>query len=374
MNESTHSDTVGASVNGTILSFAAGSIPITVYSAQGGTGNQINFRTGSYLTLTVTYNEPSSASTGSLSASSVAVGSSINLSISAASSSLRHTAVWSLGTYSQTNDVSAGVASTSLTVPASWINAISGTSAAAKVTLYTYNSSGSLLGSHAYSFTVTLPAGTAPSLSSFTATHINETVPSAWGVYVQGKSKVQLAIGGAVASTGASLSTYKITGGGYSFSSASEASYTTGFLTSAETITFTGTVTDSRGLTASKTVAVTVLPYDTPSITQVTAYRCGSTGTASETGAYVAVTCTASYSTVSGKNTLALSVQYRQVGASSWSTASSLSSGVQKIISAGLSGTNLYEIRIAATDTFTTVERVTDISAAQYTMHFAKGG
>ena len=374
MNEATHSTTVGVSANNSILSFGGGNITITVYSTQGGTGNQINFRSGCTLTLSVTYSEASTASTGTLNLSSVAVGSNITLSITTASSSLNHTVLWALGSFSQLYNLGAGVSSNTLTVPAPWLNAIPGTSAAAKVTLTTLSSGGSTIGSNTYTFTVTLPAGMSPSIGSFTATRIDGTVPSAWGVYVQGKSKVQLTIGGAAASTGASISTYKISGGGYSFSSATETSYTTGFLTIAETITFTASVTDSRGLTASSTVSVSVLPYSAPSITQVVAFRCAANGVASETGAYINVTCTAAFATVGGRNALALTMQYRQVGASGWSVATTVNNGVQATNNAGLVGTNLYELRVVAADSFSTVERIVDITAAQYTMHFTRGG
>lgn len=372
-NDATHSDTVSAYLDDSILSFSGGNIPITVYVSQSTTANQINYRDGCTLTLTVNYSEPSTASTGSLSASSVALGSSITLYISASSSSMKHTAVWSLGSYSQSNSVAAGVTSSAMTIPTDWASAVTGSTATGKVILYTYNSAGTLIGSNTYSFTVTLPASMAPAIGSFTATHINGTVPAAWGVYVQGKSKVQLTIGGAASSTGASISTFKITGGGYSFSSATETSYTTGFLTSAETITFTGSVTDSRGLTASKTVTVTVQPYAAPSISQVSAFRCLSTGVASETGGYVNVTVNAEYATVGGKNTLALSVQHRQIGAGVWSSATAVTNGAAKIVS-GLFPEPQYEMRVLATDAFSSVERIVDVASAQYTMHFARGG
>ena len=87
-NEATHSETVAVSINSSIFNFTNGSITLTVNTSQSSSGNQINFRDGCMIYLTVQYSGGSSESpsSGSLNKSSVEVGGSISLTVNAASS------------------------------------------------------------------------------------------------------------------------------------------------------------------------------------------------------------------------------------------------------------------------------------------------
>lgn len=87
-------------------------------------------------------------------------------------------------------------------------------------------------------------------------------VPSAWGIYVQTKSKVKLTINGAAGSYGSTIKSYSITGGGYSGSASG--TLTTGFLNNSGTITFKATVTDSRGRVSAGVISITVTAYSPP--------------------------------------------------------------------------------------------------------------
>lgn len=233
----------------------------------------------------------------------------------------------------------------------------------------------SYAGSNTYSFTVTVSSSsTSPTIGSFTATHIRGSVPGNWNTYVQKISRVQLDIIGATPSAGSSITSYKITGGGYTWSSTTEASFTTGTLNTANANTFTATVTDSRGFTATKTLTITVAAYTAPSINAASAFRCTSTGTPSETEAYYAVKAETSYSSVNGYNTRTITVACRKVGTTTWGAETTLTNAIQKIINGGLTGTNIYEVRLQVKDTFNTVQRIVDIAISQFTMHFADGG
>lgn len=265
-NESVHSTTVSVTPGSGLGSFSSGTVAVTVYSTQSTSGNMINLRDGCVLTLIITYQESSTASTGWLNKTSVEIGSSITLNISSSTSSNWHGVSWSLGTYSWYQEVPAGGTVSSYIIPDTWANAITGSSATARVSLSTYNSSSTFVGSNTYSFTVTLPTSTAPTIGSFSVTHVRGEVPTGWDCYVQGKSKVTLTVSEVSGSAGSAIASYKFSGGGYSWSSSTDTSYTTGFLTQAGTNTFTVTVTDTRGYSASRTMSIEVEPYEPPTV------------------------------------------------------------------------------------------------------------
>ncbi len=373
-NEAVHSATVSATVAASILSFSGGTISLTVNTTQASSGNQLNFRESCVLTLTVHYAETATSSTGSLSKTTAAIGDSISLTINPSSGTVSHRVVWSLGSYSTPFTIPAGGSICSFIIPETWANAISGSTATAYATLHTLDSWGTQIGSTYYTFTVTLAGAASPTIGSFTATRVDGDVPAGWGVYVQGKSKVMLTITGAAGSLGSSISSYKFSGGGYSWSSSGENSYMTGFLSVAGDVTFTATVTDTRNNTATKTLTIHVMEYAPPALTSVNGFRCQENGTASETGGYLAVRVAATFTSLDGKNKQMMAVQYRQIGTDEWALAVSLVNGEQKIINAGFTGANRYEFYVIAIDEFASITRTADVAAAQYTMHMATGG
>ncbi|MFR3266389.1 MAG: DUF859 family phage minor structural protein [Blautia massiliensis (ex Durand et al. 2017)] len=112
------------------------------------------------------------------------------------------------------------------------------------ITCTTYNGNTSI-GSKTCTLTLTVPASVKPTITSLTAARVDGAVPSTWGIYVQTKSKATLTINGAAGSYGSTISSYSITGGGYT---STASSFTTGFLNTSGTVTFTATVTDSEGV------------------------------------------------------------------------------------------------------------------------------
>ena len=134
-----------------------------------------------------------------------------------------------------------------------------------------------------------------PSFTSITATPVNPF----GSLYLQGKSSIKLTINGAKGIYGSTITTYSIKGGDYSYSGESN-TYTTDVLSKSGDITFTATITDSRGFTASKTVKVTVTAYTLPTLTFET-YRCDSSGTKDIIkGTYIYVKPTFTYCVITG--------------------------------------------------------------------------
>lgn len=167
------------------------------------------------------------------------MGSAMKITISRASSSFTHTVTYAFGTATGTIVTKTTSTSVSWTPPLSLANqipkAVSGTGT---ITCTTYNGNTNI-GSKTCTLTLSVPASVKPTITSLTATRVDGTVPSSWGIYVQTKSKVTLKINGAAGSYGSSISSYSITGGGYT---STASSFTTGFLNSSGSITFTASV------------------------------------------------------------------------------------------------------------------------------------
>ena len=211
------------------------------------------------------------------------------------------------------------------------------TSGAATVMLETLDTSGTSLGSYSYGFTITAPSSVVPTISSVTASPVNDnSVISGWGIYVYGKSKAKLAIT-ARRERMARRSAVTPSRPRPTVGSASAASYTTGLLYSSGTITVTAKVTDSRGRTATKTTAFSVYAYDAPYFSAVESYRCNSNGVRDDvSGTYARICATYGRSTLNGSNSVSCRLVMTQIGGS-YSTSATLTSGAAASSAAGTS-------------------------------------
>lgn len=220
--------------------------------------------------------------------------------------------------------------------------------------------------------TLSVPESVVPTLSVSISDPTG--VQGTYGGYVQLRSKIQVAITAAGAQ-GSSIKSYNIKVGNFYTSNAS--SGTTDYLPNSGALKITCTVTDSRGRTASQTQNVTVLAYSRPTITAISAARCNQDGTANRAGTYGKVTFSASITPLSNINTAAYAVQYREVGADSWSTADSPAAGnfapadVSVVFPADKN--KRFEVRVVATDAFESIgSSIRDLPAAYALYHLAK--
>ena len=200
-------------------------------------------------------------------------------------------------------------------LPSSWYSEIpNSSSGSVTVTLYTYLN-GTEIGHDTATFTALVGSSITPIVQSISATTINDnTTVAGWGIILQGYSKSRI---DAVCQSGAGAS---ITG--YTISSSVESntitsasgnySFTTAIFPVSGTIRYTLTVTDSRGRTGSNYVDITVLPYASPTITEMNAVRCDSDGTPnSETGTYAKAAIKYTWSQVGG-NTMTNEIRYKR--------------------------------------------------------------
>lgn len=314
------------------------------------------------------------ARASSVSASNATMGSATTISISRASSSFTHTLTYLFGNTSGTIVTKTTATSVSWIPPLSLASqipkAVTGT---CTITCSTYNGS-TLIGSKTCTLTLTVPASVKPTISSLTASRVDGDVPSSWGIYVQTKSKAKLTINGAAGSYGSTISSYSITGGGYT---STASSFTTGFLNSSGSIKFTATVTDSRGrVSAAATVTISVVAYSPPSFASYLSQRCLSNGTIDDDGTYIRGQVSYSYASCGGKNTVTRATYYKKASDTAWTNASAaFSSGTAFTFGSGkISTETSYDIKYTLTDAFTTIAIQDIVSTAAVVMDFKQGG
>lgn len=296
------------------------------------------------VTLEVDWQEP--ATQPSLSAATVEMGKSVTINTPAVNSAYRHTLRYAFGSASGT--IATGIASSvSWTPPVSLANQIpSATAGSGTIYCDTYSGS-TLLGTKSVSITLTVPGSVVPSAGTLSAALAEDT--SGTGLYVKGMGKAKLTLSGASGAYGSSITSYTITGGGWT---ATNSALTTGTLASAGNITFTATVTDSRGRKVSTTCAINVIDYTKPGVAVCDVYRCDADGNRKKAGTYFAVEINASYSAITG-NTLNITARYKKQSESSYGTAANVTNNGKTVLGGGnIGASTTYDVPVTVADKY----------------------
>lgn len=296
------------------------------------------------VTLEVDWQEP--ATQPSLSAATVEMGKSVTINTPAVNSAYKHTLRYAFGSASGT--IATGIASSvSWTPPVSLANQIpSATAGSGTIYCDTYSGS-TLLGTKSVSITLTVPGSVVPSAGTLSAALIDDT--SGTGLYVKGMGKAKLTLSGASGAYGSSITSFTITGGGWS---ASASTLTTGTLASAGNITFTATVTDSRGRKASTTRTINVIDYTKPGVAVCDVYRCDADGNRKKAGTYFAVEINASYSAITG-NALSITARYKKQSESSYGTAANVTNNGKTVLGGGnIGASTTYDVVVTVADKY----------------------
>lgn len=221
------------------------------------------------------------------------------------STSFTDTIVVKLGDYTQT--VTSG---TGFAIPKDWMNAISGTSAVATVTVTTKSGS-TTIGSKSVNLTVTVPDEVIPSISDVAVTEAVTDVQNAFGsgVYVSSLSKLNVKIS-ASGVYGSTISSIATTFNGISYEGAE---FQTAPISKSGTLQMNVTVTDSRGRKYTTSKPITVYAYSSPIITNVSCISNGENTIVTVSGTVAPVTVDSV-----NKNTKALEIAYKQSTAISY--------------------------------------------------------
>lgn len=263
------------------------------------------------------------------SAGGTSLGSACNVKWTPKAASFRYKLRFSLGNWSYTTgaihpNTTSEYTYTGYTIPYEVANQLTtSTVGTMYVTLYTYSDSGASVqvGTSSSSFWVTIPNNntTKPSLD-FRINDLDSLSTAFNGLYIQGKSKVQGYLS-ASGKYGASISSQKMNVGGVAYS----APFLSAILYQAGQISVTAVVTDSRGFSQSSTKTIIVQPYSRPQVVVDICGRCDSSGTLTDSGTYLKVKATRSWSQIGGRNLCALRFRWRLAsvgdsGYSSWIT------------------------------------------------------
>lgn len=295
------------------------------------------------------------------SAGNVTLGNACNIKWTPANTSFKYKIKFALGSWNYTTGfISPGTTGaytyTGYTIPntSDLLDDIpSSTTGTMTATLYTYNSSGTQIGSaSSKTFTVTVPNGVVPAVGTIT---LDPADINGQNILVQGKNKLTISVSGCAAGTGSSIKSYTFSGPGISSTTTSTSVTSSSTISNTGTLTYTVTVTDNRGRTASKSATISCYAWAAPSITLSSAYRVAtSTGTTeNDSGAYVRCTYNLSYASVNSTNDITVKIYYKKNSASSWSSAIALTDSKNTSGSYTLSN-------IDAASTYTVYATITD--------------
>ncbi len=328
-------------------------------------------------TQTYTLDTIPRASQPSLSASTTTMGNAVTIYTNRASSSFTHTLRYAFGSASGTIATGVGT-SRAWTIPLSLANQLpNSTSGSGYIYCDTYSGS-TKIGTKSVKFTATVPSSVKPTFTTVTHSEYVSNVNTVVGKYVQGLSRLSLAITGAAGVYGSTIKSYQITFEGTNYNSQSA---TSAVIKGSGDLTITGKVTDSRGRSASKSVTVNVLPYAAPKITTFGLQRCNEDGSDNALGEYVKVTRTGSVSSlvnVTERNTLTYRIKTKARDSSTWTTKKE-----QTITGISLTGSDIiggylaassYDFRLEIVDKFKTSIALNVLPSAKVPMSWSKEG
>lgn len=376
--EITHnSNTVALTAKTRVYHKTDGSKSITISASGSISGTTLSSTT---ISKTVTLDTIPRATTPTFSASSVYMGSGVTINLNSADKDFTHRLTYSFGSLSGKTEgigTPTGVyVSTVFTPPLTLANQIpKATSGTCTVTCKTY-SGNTLIGTKTATLTLKVPTSVAPTISSVSVKEATAGIADKFGVYVQQKSKLSVAISASGAS-GSTISSYKTTIQSTVYNGST---FTSKVLTASGTVTLKTTVTDSRGRTASRETDITVVAYSPPRITSISAYRIDTSGNASDEGERIAISVKYSVASVSGKNTRTYKVSYKKYGAASFAniastTAATSYDGVLKYTSSpSISIDHSYTVKFELSDYFTKVSYNAEIPSAFTCMDFRYTG
>lgn len=314
---------------------------------------------------------PRASSISSISGSTI--GSNITVNIARQSSSFTHQVWWRInGTGSWTSLGTNFGTSCTFNLPMSVCNSVTQSTTCTLNIAIRAISNGSYVGGEVWSSkTVSVPSSVVPSFSSLSVTDTSRA--KNLGIWVQGISTASCTINGAGGSYGSWITSYRIsTSAGHNIYSSSG---TTGTINSSGNVTVTGTVTDSRGRTASKSVTINLKAYSAPRFSSYSITRSSSTATNVTVKAAGSVSSLLNGSTQ--KNTLRYVIKYKQSTASSWSSVTAVSGGTSfnnsKVLS-NISSTKSYNFQLVLTDYFNSVTIPLSLSTSPTLADFKQAG
>jgi len=312
------------------------------------------------------------ATTPSVNDSDLNLGESITISTPRASSAFTHTLKYSFGGASGTIATGVGTSRT-WTIPLSLATNIpNATSGKLTIICETYNGS-TKIGSKSLVITVRVPASVVPTIGSVAVTDTNSTQYTKMGGVVKGKSSLSVVIT-ASGAQGSTISSYSTTAGGKTYAGKT---FTVSSITTAGTLTFTVTVKDSRGRSATTTKSVNVVDYENPVITKFSVIRADSDGTPNDEGGSLLISYGFNISPVNNKNDKSFTISMKSADSDNFVTllTGNAYTADSTLIPAGIISPDMtYTIRLTISDYFRSLTHDVEAPTAFTLMDFHSSG
>lgn len=291
------------------------------------------------------------ATTPTLSASSVNMGSSVTINTPRASSGFTHDLAYSFaGSGWVAIDTGVGTSKT-WTVPDLATRIPNATSGTMTIRCITKNGSTSI-GTKTVLLTVKVPTSVVPTISAVALAEATSGLAAQFGAYIQNKSTVKATITAAGAK-GSTIKSYSTTFLGKTYTGSS---WTSGLLTKSGSLSMVTKVTDSRGRTASKTTTLTVLAYTKPQVTEFVVRRVNEDGLMDSNGTRASFSYAYTVAPLGNKNTAAMTITYKRSTETTWSSSilngSSLNGSGVVLSTVNFPNDYQYDLRIQVKDWF----------------------
>lgn len=324
---------------------------------------------------TVTLDTIPRATQPTLSASSANMGAVVTVSMPRASGSFTHDLSYKVDGGSYVSIATGRSTSYSWTVPDVASSIPKATSVKLTLRCITKNGSTTIGTKYAY-ITAKVPTSVVPPAPTLAIQEGTEGLAAKFGAYIQNKSKLVVSVA-ATGIKGSTITAYQTTVLGKTYTGAS---FTTGLLTNAGTVTLSTKVKDSRGRwSAAKTTTVTVLAYSPPKVQALRVYRVDASGAADEEGRYIRVDYKYTVAALNNKNTVQAVIEYKRTTEDEWTTlltntALSVDTSV-KPTSPTFPADYQFDIRLTVTDWFDSFATYTaTLPTAEVIMDFLANG
>jgi len=235
------------------------------------------------------------ASKPTVSTDTLVMGNSLQIDTHRASSSFTHTITVTCGGHSVTyNNV--GTSVQFVAGSSEWMPYMTSKSMTATVSCTTYNGSTKIGSAQSTSFTLNVDTSVyKPLINSVAHEDTNDATLALTGnaqTYVKGKSILSVTVSLGINNTdynstlaSASIATAQGTARNYTLSGTSQTiTFSANGITSSS---ITVTVTDNRGVTATRTINLTLIPYDVPRLSAIETKRVNASDQESETGTFL---------------------------------------------------------------------------------------
>jgi hypothetical protein len=254
-----------------------------------------------------------------------------------------------------------------------------GTNVTVTLTLYTFTSSGTHVGTVTETINCAIPASVAPSCTIRTPIIDTTDATSLYGKPVQGVSKLQLSIG-ANTSQGSEIESYSLEFDGAKYD---KQTVTTDVLKASGTLPILASVKDKRGRTGSAQSFVDVLAYTLPVISSLSVSRYNENGKQDNQGGICRITFSASVSPLrvgnQYKNKTVYTAEYKKPTDSGYTKidTSDIQNGLSVIgqtYDFAADPNTTYEVRVTVEDNHGKDTRTTTLSTAFTLMNWNAAG